>query len=318
MAKPRLISVALAVATALVLAACPGPKIKKINPDPFAASQGQASPAEGMTEPRPHTDVAPRALLPGPSRQIPRDARRLAEELEATTVALRDAIDAWRARGDPSAYPPPEDVELLALYQQRIYRVLGRDSKLANATIERLPKRLRSEARANTSAAANLFSLVTPVSGSPGFTTAKPLPAGRLLHHYRDAEQRFGVAWEVLAAVNSVETRFNRITSSSSAGAQGPMQFIPSTWAAYGLGGDIHDPRDAIMAAANYLRASGAPGDYRQALYSYNPSWDYVDAIWAYARQMMEDERDFFAYYNWQVFVLTTKGDRRLTGPGLA
>jgi hypothetical protein len=316
MSMRRLLPPALAVTTALILAGCPGPEIRKIDPDPFAQSQASPSPA-AMVEPRPDADVAPRAFLPAPSQQIPRDAQTLAEELQTTTLALRDAIDSWRSHGDTSTYPPRDDVQLLALYQQRIYRVLGRDSRLATRTIARLPKRLRGEARANTSAAANLFSLVTPVSGSPGFTTADPLPAGRLLKHYREAESRFGVAWEVLAAINSVETRFNRITSSSTAGAQGPMQFIPSTWAAYGMGGDIHDPRDAIIGAANYLRASGAPGDYRRALYAYNPSLDYVDAIWAYARQIMQDERDYFAYYNWQVFVLTTSGDRRLTGPGL-
>jgi soluble lytic murein transglycosylase-like protein len=316
MAMRRFLTPALAGATALILGACPGPEIREIDPDPFA--RGQPSPTAGaMVEPRPQTDVAPRAFLPGPNKSIPREPAELADTLATTTVALRDAVDSWRAHGDSSSYPPPEDVALLALYQQRMYRVLGRDPQLAKATIARLPGGVRGEAKANTSAAANLFSLVTPVSGSPGFTTAEPLPAGRLLKHYRDAQQRLGVAWEVLAAINSVETRFNRITSSSSAGAQGPMQFIPSTWAAYGMGGDIHDPRDAIMAAANYLRASGAPGDYRRALYAYNPSWDYVDAVWAYARQIMDDPRDYFVYYNWQVFVLTTSGDRRLTGPGL-
>jgi Transglycosylase SLT domain len=307
----------LAAATVVLLAACPGPETKEINPGPFTRSQPQPSPEATLVEPRPDAGVAPRAFLPGPSERIPRQPKDLADALAVTTVALRDAIHWWRDRGDPSTYPPPQDVQLLALYQQRIYRVLGPDSKLAKATVGELPSRIRGEARANTSAAADLFSLVTPVSGSPRFKTADPLPAGRLLNFYRVAERRFGVAWEVLAAINSVETRFNRITSSSSAGAQGPMQFIPSTWAAYGMGGDIHDPRDAIMGAANYLRASGAPGDYRQALYAYNNSWEYVNAVWAYAKQIMYDERNYFAYYNWQVFVLTTKGDRRLTGPGL-
>ena len=76
--------------------------------------------------------------------------------------------------------------------------------------------------------------------------------------------------------MNLVETGFNKLRNDSVAGAQGPMQFIPSTWRAYGMGGDIHDPRDAIMGAANYLRASGAPGNYRRALYAYNPSTLYV------------------------------------------
>jgi membrane-bound lytic murein transglycosylase B len=95
------------------------------------------------------------------------------------------------------------------------------------------------------------------------------------------------------------------------------MQFIPSTWSAYGMGGDIHDPHDSIMGAANYLHRSGAPSRERQALFAYNHSGAYVNAILRYANQMRRDPRNFYVYYNWQVFVLTTKGDRRLTGPGL-
>ena len=116
---------------------------------------------------------------------------------------------------------------------------------------------------------------------------------------------------------NYAESKFGRVVSSSSAGAQGPMQFSPSTWAAYGLGGDVHDPHDAILGAANYLHASGAPGNDRVALYHYNPVPAYVDAVMRYARQMTRDPRTFYAYYNWQVFVLTKHGELRLTGPGL-
>ena len=90
----------------------------------------------------------------------------------------------------------------------------------------------------------------------------------------------------MLAAVNLVETDFNRLRNSSSSGAQGPMQFLPSTWRRYGLGGDIHDPHDAILGAANYLRRSGAPGNYRRALFAYNPSSLYVDAVLRYTRRM--------------------------------
>ncbi|MCK2216489.1 lytic transglycosylase domain-containing protein [Actinomadura sp. ATCC 31491] len=111
------------------------------------------------------------------------------------------------------------------------------------------------------------------------------------------------------------ETKFGRVRSDSHAGAQGPMQFMPATWRAYGMGGDIQDPRDAVMAAANYLRATGAPRDYRRALRAYNPSQAYVDAVLLHARQIERDPRAYYAYYNWQVFVITTRGERRLTGP---
>ena len=120
----------------------------------------------------------------------------------------------------------------------------------------------------------------------------------------------------MLAAINFVESRFGRVRSSSVAGAQGPMQFLPATWRRYGLGGDVHDPHDAILGAANYLRANGAPGDYDSALYAYNHSRLYVDAILRYAGRIRHDRRAYYEYYAWQVFVRTPTGERRLTGPG--
>lgn len=89
------------------------------------------------------------------------------------------------------------------------------------------------------------------------------------------------------------------------------MQFIPATWAAYGMGGDVEDPRDAILGAANYLRASGAARSERRALYAYNNSTAYVSAVLRYARRMRRDPRVFHAYYAWSVY---SRG-RRLTGP---
>ena len=70
------------------------------------------------------------------------------------------------------------------------------------------------------------------------------------------------------------------------------------------------------MGAANYLHHSGAPRSYRNALYAYNHAWPYVRAVLAYAHRMQRDARDFYAYYDWQVFVVTPHGDVRLTGPG--
>jgi len=115
--------------------------------------------------------------------------------------------------------------------------------------------------------------------------------------------------------VNFVETAFGKVRSPSTAGAQGPMQFLPATWRTYGLGGNIYDPHDSILGAANYLRASGAPGNLRQALYAYNHSKLYVEAVLAYARVMRRDLRAFYAFQAWQVFVRTPDGYRRITSP---
>ncbi len=274
---------------------------------------GGAEPtAPGEEAPRPAEQ--PESALPAPREPIPRDATRLARTLTETTRELNAAIDDWTAEGTDRG-ASPRAVTLLALHQQRIYLLLGARERLADATLERLPTTVRRRASDVLAARRALQVLNPPTRGRRRFTTGPALPAGRLLELYRQAERRFGVEWELLAAVNFVETGFNKIRSNSTAGAQGPMQFIPSTWAAYGMGGNIRDPRDAIMGAANYLRASGAPGDNRGALFAYNPSSLYVTAVQRYARRIRLDRREFYAFYSWQIFVRTPSGSRRLTGP---
>jgi len=245
---------------------------------------------------------------PAPDEPLPRSADLLAARLAGVDAALRRSVDAWGGKG-----APPKDVALDALYEQRAYRLLATRPRLARSTLARLPRRLAPNARDSVTALRDLFRLAPPPRRRR-FRTGSVLPANRLLGHYRAAERRFDVNWRVLAAVNLVETDFNRLRNSSSSGAQGPMQFLPSTWRRYGLGGDIHDPHDAILGAANYLCRSGAPGNYRRALFAYNPSTLYVDAVLRYARRMAG--RGFLIFYNWQVFVRTPSGERRLTGPG--
>jgi membrane-bound lytic murein transglycosylase B len=236
--------------------------------------------------------------LPADSSPLPRDARALAAALADTSQRLDAAIDAWLAAGDPL---PPDDVRALAGHQQRIYLRLGERPRLARRTIAALPRPLRAEARDNVRARRALASIKSVVRFKPKIRIGPALPPGELLRHYRRAYRRFGVGWPLLAAVNFVESAFGRLRNRSTAGAQGPMQFMPATWDAYGLGGDVHDPRDAILGAANYLHASGAPGDEGGALFAYNPSPAYVRAISLYAKRIRRDHRAFYAYWAWQV-----------------
>ena len=264
----------------------------------------------------PPVRTQPKPFVPRPHAAIPRAPERLARVLAKVSRALRVSTSRWVKNGDIFGRPPRR-VVLQALFQQRIYRLLMRKERLAARTLARLAPRFRSGARANIEAGRKLLSLVTPISKPTTFKTGPAKSAGLLLRWFRQAERRFDVAWEVLAAVMYVESKFGKVKSTSTAGAQGPMQFLPSTWAQYGMGGDIQDPHDAILGAANYLRASGAPGDYRSALFAYNRSNAYVDAVLLHAREIRKDRRNYFIYYNWQVFVVTTKGDQRLTGPGV-
>ena len=254
---------------------------------------------------------------PDAEARIPVRAGRLASVLEETVASREAAIAAWTSAGGGESWPVPDDVELWVLYEQRIHRVLAARWRLAEGVFRRLPRGIVGEARLIAGAGRALYEHFTPVREVPDFRIRGPEPADTLLSYFREGEERFDVAWEVLAAVMLVETRMGRIRSNSSAGAQGPMQFLPSTWDAYGLGGDVRDPHDAVIGAANYLDASGAPRDYRRALYAYNPVDAYVTAVWSYARAMMRSPSLYHALYNWQVFVRTTRGDVRLSGPGL-
>ncbi len=136
----------------------------------------------------------------------------------------------------------------------------------------------------------------------PDWRIVPPPPPEELLAEYRSAEAATGAPWQYLAAIHFVETRMGRIRGNSIAGAQGPMQFIPTTWDIYGEGGDINNTHDAIHAAARMLRRNGAPSNMATALYSYNPSNRYVRAVTLYAEQIAADERAYLGYYHWQVY----------------
>lgn len=203
-------------------------------------------------------------------------------------------------------------VTVAAAYaQQKVQLRLSDDPALARRVIRLLPPRLARDVTDDVLARRELAKLTRPRPLS-AFRVGPAEAAAKLRAHYAEAQRRTGVAWELLAAVNFVESGFGRVRNSSTSGAQGPMQFMPSTWASYGRG-DVHDPRDAILAAARFLRAAGAAGDERGALYRYNPSWAYVDAIRRYAGRIRRDARAFLVYYARPLVVRTPSGYRRLT-----
>jgi murein DD-endopeptidase MepM/ murein hydrolase activator NlpD len=111
-----------------------------------------------------------------------------------------------------------------------------------------------------------------------------------LLPIYQAAGAAYGIPWQVLAAINEVETDYGRDLSVSSAGAEGWMQFMPSTWARYGVDvnrdgyQDPYNPADAIFAAARYLAAAGGAKDIRGAIFAYNHSQAYVSSVLLRAR----------------------------------
>jgi cell wall-associated NlpC family hydrolase len=109
-------------------------------------------------------------------------------------------------------------------------------------------------------------------------SNAASIPANYLAD-FKAAGTRYNVPWTVLAAIGDIESGFGANDGPSTAGALGPMQFKPSTWAIYGNGGNIMNPADAIPAAARLLVANGAPGNLRQALLAYNDASWYVTEV---------------------------------------
>ena len=126
--------------------------------------------------------------------------------------------------------------------------------------------------------------------GVPNFFIDKFRIPPFLLPIYQAAGIEYGVRWEILAAINEIETDYGRNLNVSTAGAVGWMQFMPSTWKRYGVDAnhdgrkDPFNPVDAIFAAARYLKAARADQDVRGAVFAYNHADWYVDSVLMRAR----------------------------------
>src|SRR5215218_9190800 len=137
------------------------------------------------------------------------------------------------------------------------------------------------------------YSLATPGPapiGVPNFFIEKFRIPPFLLPIYQAAGIQYGIRWEVLAAINEIETDYGRNLNISSAGALGWMQFMPATWDMYGVDAngdgqkDPFNPVDAVFAAARYLRAAGADKDLYRAIFAYNHADWYVESVLMRAR----------------------------------
>ena len=112
-----------------------------------------------------------------------------------------------------------------------------------------------------------------------------PMSFGALRGIWEAAGNTYGIPWEVLAAINKVETNFGQNLGPSSAGAVGWMQFMPSTWARWGVDAngdgiaDPDNPTDAIFSAARYLAGCGGQFDIARAVYCYNHASWYVNEV---------------------------------------
>lgn len=268
-------------------------------PLPTTTSTTTTRPATTTTTAPPPTTTAPPvdvfALRPPAAGG---DPAAVSQQIIAAEMTLRD----------PAA--SQEAVATAALAHQVGYRQLGVHPEWDAEVMAMLPEGLHRAAEINATARREFRAMHTnPASNMPAWRVVPPEPVDVLMASYLEAEAAFGIPWRYLAAVNLVETGIGRIRGTSSAGAQGPMQFMPATWAAYGGGGDIANTHDAIMGAARYLAANNGATDIGNALYRYNHSDHYVLGVQLYAELIAEYPRAFLAYYHWGIWYTTDRGD---------
>ena len=153
------------------------------------------------------------------------------------------------------------------------------------AVLQSAPSALPSADAPNTPGA-----IALPPSISTQPAQPEQLSRDRLEALWKGAAAAYGIPWQVLAAINEVESNFGRNMGPSSAGAIGWMQFMPATWGRWGVdanGDGVSNPwtaEDAIYAAARYLAASGGRDDISRAVFSYNHAQWYVDEVLGLAK----------------------------------
>ena len=246
---------------------------------PIPAAPGTIVSIEDITPPAPAQAPAPQAP-PAPSQG--------------------DA-GAESADPDPAAQDEPEPVG----GPQREQKTTGRKKRKAQAEVDAPTTAVIRAVEEDAEKPATRDEDGAPTAADPTFSFALPGPAPIgvpnffiekfrippfLLPIYQAAGIQYGIRWELLAAINEIETDYGRNLNVSSAGALGWMQFMPATWKAYGVDAnddgekDPYNPVDAIFAAARYLKAAGAETDIRKAVFAYNHANWYVDSVLLRAR----------------------------------
>lgn len=264
-------------------------------------AQAATTPATAPTAPALPSDPALPRMADG--RHYP----LMPADPEAVATLLSGVEAALRAADTPAAALPR-----LGHQQQVIYRVLSHEPERSAAVLALLEPRWRSVAERHLAARREFLAMHRSggLSQLPAWRIQAPEPAEQLLAHYRKAAAATGIDWEVLAAINLVESGMGRIDGVSVANAQGPMQFLPTTWAQAGVGaGDIRDPHDAIQAAARYLVRRGGRADIRRGLLGYNNSPHYGRAVLHIAALLRDDPRAFTGLYHWEIHVQSVAGD---------
>ncbi|CAA9443387.1 MAG: GH23 [uncultured Rubrobacteraceae bacterium] len=266
-------------------------------------------------EPRPVLD----AIAEGPLARVLTQDRRSIETHKDAERALKETLRQAEETRAEQEEPREEERSRAGELKRREGKLKASTSKLGTDKEQRIEERIEQLEVAEEAGEIQLPPASGNGNGGVGMgadreldiareqIVAQPveeIPYKRYLQIYKAAAKRYGFAedWYVLAAVGKVESNHGENMGPSTAGAMGPMQFLPSTWQQFGVDGNqdgvanILDPEDAIPAAASYLEYGGAPEDFYAALYTYNRAGWYVREVLGiaegYRRLAKDDEVD--------------------------
>ena len=230
------------------------------------------------------SDSGSAARLQGQAASSPIDQLRRDMEVAKSEFGFRDAVRS----------------------EQEIIYQLAADTNLERQVLHLLPGRRA----AGIKDAAEAMRSIWRLSGIDDFSRVRVRrtkdfrasePVDSLRGYYVSAASRYGIDWTYLAAINYIESDFGRNDGPSSAGALGPMQFLPSTWQVYGSG-DILSSHDSVIAAARYLAIGGAPEDYHRAVLAYNHDENYAAAVAHFAGALRSDPLWLPRLYYWSTY----------------
>jgi hypothetical protein len=265
-----------------LLLACVSASLLLLPASSLAAEEG----APSTVETSPPTETAPATQAPAvapttttseaPAAPTPPPTTTSTEATPAPQVSGQSAQGTTRAGGKKITTHPSTT--------PNAGKTGGKSSDAAGGTAAK-PKRGKRAPKPSALTPPLPLSLSSSIAGVPGFFIESFRIPPFLLPIFQAAGTAYGVPWQVLAAINEVETDYGRDLSLSSAGAEGWMQFLPSSWETYGVDAngdgykDPYNPADAIFGAARYLRAAGAATNVRAAVFSYNHSQAYVESV---------------------------------------